>query len=42
MGGERSTNKSIKVVFMDKEKNILGLKGAVPGNPGGIVEIYVK
>lgn len=39
MGGKRSTTKNIKVVFIDKEKNLLGLKGAVPGIPGGVVEI---
>lgn len=39
MGGERSTARNIKVVFIDKEKNVLGLKGAVPGIPGNIVEI---
>ncbi|HLN18537.1 MAG TPA: 50S ribosomal protein L3 [Patescibacteria group bacterium] len=39
MGGERATSKNIKVVFIDKEKNILGVKGPVPGIPGNIVEI---
>ncbi|HHE45888.1 MAG TPA: 50S ribosomal protein L3 [Candidatus Moranbacteria bacterium] len=39
MGGVRATTKNIKVVFIDKEKNILGLKGAVPGIPGNIVEV---
>ncbi|MEI6587404.1 MAG: 50S ribosomal protein L3 [Candidatus Moraniibacteriota bacterium] len=39
MGGERITTKNLKVVFIDVEKNILGIKGAVPGIPGGIVEI---
>jgi large subunit ribosomal protein L3 len=39
MGGERVTTKNIKVVYINKEKNIIGLKGAVPGIPGGIVEI---
>jgi large subunit ribosomal protein L3 len=39
MGGERSTSKNIKVVFIDKEKNILGIKGHVPGVSGRIVEI---
>lgn len=39
MGGERSTTMNIKIVYIDKEKKILGLKGAVPGIPGGIVEI---
>lgn len=39
MGGKRATSKNIEVVYVDKEKNLLALKGAVPGNPGGIVEI---
>lgn len=39
MGGDRVTTKNLKVVFIDKEKNILGIKGAIPGIPGGIVEI---
>jgi large subunit ribosomal protein L3 len=39
MGGERSTIKNIRVVFIDKEKNILGLEGPVPGIPGNIVEV---
>ncbi|KKP80078.1 MAG: 50S ribosomal protein L3 [Candidatus Moranbacteria bacterium RIFOXYA12_FULL_35_19] len=39
MGGKRSTSKNIKIVFIDKEKNILGLKGSVPGVAGRVVEI---
>ena len=39
MGGEKSTTKNLKVVYIDKEKNILGVKGAVPGVVGRIVEI---
>jgi large subunit ribosomal protein L3 len=39
MGGERSTTKNLKIVFIDKEKNLLGIKGPVPGIPGNIVEI---
>ena len=39
MGGERVTTKNLKVVFIDVEKKLLGIKGAVPGIPGGIVEI---
>ncbi len=39
MGGVRVTGKNIEIVFVDKEKNILGLKGAVPGIPGNIIEI---
>jgi large subunit ribosomal protein L3 len=39
MGGERSAIKNLKVVYIDKEKNIIGLEGPVPGIPGNIVEI---
>ena len=39
MGGDRVTTKNLKVAFIDSEKNILGIKGPVPGIPGGIVEI---
>lgn len=39
MGGAKATSENIKIVFIDKEKNILGLKGPVPGNNGGVVEI---
>jgi len=42
MGGDRATSKNVKIVYMDKEKNILGLKGPVPGVPGGIIEICMK
>jgi len=42
MGGGRSTSKNVKVVYIDKEKNILGLKGSVPGIPGTVVEIHTK
>jgi large subunit ribosomal protein L3 len=39
MGGSRSTSKNIKVVFLDKENKIIGLRGPVPGISGRIVEI---
>jgi len=39
MGGEISSTKNLKVVYIDKEKNILGVKGAVPGVVGRLVEI---
>lgn len=39
MGGTRTTTKNLKVVFIDKEKNLLGIKGPVPGIPGGIIEV---
>lgn len=39
MGGVQATGKNIKVVLVDAEKKIIGLKGAVPGILGNIVEI---
>lgn len=39
MGGKRSSTKNLKVVYIDKEKNILGVKGAISGVVGRIVEI---
>ncbi len=39
MGGKRTTTRNLGVVFIDKENNLLGIKGAIPGIPGGIVEI---
>jgi large subunit ribosomal protein L3 len=39
MGGTRVTSKNLKIVYIDKEKNLLGIKGPVPGIPGNIVEI---
>jgi large subunit ribosomal protein L3 len=41
MGGVRSSALNLKVVEIDKENNILFLKGAVPGVKGRIVEITV-
>lgn len=39
MGAERSTVKSLRVVKIDTERNLLWLKGAVPGSPNGLVTI---
>jgi len=39
MGAVRKTIKGLTVVRVDKEKNLLVVKGAVPGPPGGLVEI---
>lgn len=39
MGGTRVTIKNIEVVEIDKDKNILKVKGAVPGSTGGLLEI---
>jgi len=41
-GGKRKSSLNIKVVYIDKEKNILGVKGAVPGVAGRIVEIVAQ
>ena len=39
MGGERSSVKNLEIVEIDKENNILFLRGAVPGVKGRLVEI---
>ncbi len=39
MGGGRATIKNLVVVGIYKEKNILMLRGALPGNRGSLVEI---
>ncbi|MEW5805188.1 MAG: 50S ribosomal protein L3 [Patescibacteria group bacterium] len=39
MGAERVTVKGLKVVDLDPEKNILFIKGAIPGHFGSLVEI---
>jgi large subunit ribosomal protein L3 len=42
MGNERVTIKNIEVVKIDKEKGLVGLKGAVPGSRGNIILIRRK
>ena len=39
MGGERVTIKNLKIVKVDKENNILAIKGAIPGRRGTLLEI---
>ncbi len=39
MGGKRMTTRGLEVVSVDKEKNLLTLKGAVPGRRGTLLEI---
>lgn len=39
MGGERQTTRGLKVVSVDKENNLLAIKGAVPGRRGTLLEI---
>jgi large subunit ribosomal protein L3 len=37
MGGDRITTRNLKVVQIDAENNLIVLRGAVPGAPGGYV-----
>ena len=39
MGSKRVFTKNLKVVRVDVENNVLLIKGAVPGAPGGIVRV---
>lgn len=39
MGVDRVTMSNLKVVDVDAEKNLIYLRGCVPGNRGGILEI---
>ena len=39
MGHERVTVQNLKVVLVDSERNLLGVRGAIPGPKGGIVMI---
>ena len=39
MGGDKTTVKNLTVAFIDVEKNLIGVKGAVPGPKKGIVII---
>jgi large subunit ribosomal protein L3 len=39
MGDDRVTVQNLKVVLVDAERNLLGVRGAVPGAKGGVVMI---
>jgi len=39
MGNERVTAQHLKVVLVDAERNLLGVRGAIPGARGGLVVI---
>ena len=39
MGGENFTVRGLRVVLVDEEKQLIAVRGAVPGNNGGIVGI---
>lgn len=42
MGSDRITQKNLKVVFVDKENNLMLIKGAVAGRRGTLVEIIAR
>jgi len=39
MGTDRVTVQALKIVLIDAERNLLGVKGAIPGGKGGLVLI---
>jgi large subunit ribosomal protein L3 len=39
MGGERVTVQSLEIVLVDAERNLLAVKGAVPGAKNGLVQV---
>lgn len=39
MGGETTTVKNLTVAYIDKDRNLIGVKGAVPGPKKGLVMI---
>jgi large subunit ribosomal protein L3 len=39
MGNRRVTTQNLKIVLVDKERNLIGVNGAVPGSKGSVVEI---
>ena len=42
MGGDRITQKNLQVVFVDKENNLILIKGAIAGRRGTLVEIISR
>lgn len=42
MGGDRITQKNLKVVMVDKENNLMLVKGAISGRRGSLVEIVSR
>jgi len=39
MGNDRVTVQALKIVLVDAERNLLGVRGAIPGGKGGLVMI---
>ncbi len=42
MGSDRITQKNLKVVFVDKENNLMLIKGAIAGRKGTLVEVVSR
>lgn len=42
MGGERITIKNLEIIKVDKEKNLLAIKGAIPGRRGTMLELITN
>ncbi len=42
MGSDRITYKNLKVIMVDKENNLMLIKGAVPGRRGTLIEIVSR
>ena len=42
MGGEQVTQLGLKIVSIDKDKNLLLIKGSVPGNIGGLMKVVTR
>jgi large subunit ribosomal protein L3 len=39
MGNQRVTSQNLKVALVDAERNLIGVRGSVPGGKGGVVQI---
>jgi large subunit ribosomal protein L3 len=39
MGDDRVTVQNLSIVLVDAERNLLGVRGAVPGPKGGVIMI---
>ena len=39
MGSERVTVQNLRVEYVDPDRNLLGVRGAIPGPKGGVVMI---
>ena len=39
MGSDRTTVKNLRIMKIDKDNNVLAIKGAIPGKRGTLLEI---